>query len=80
MVEALTRKRLNVESYGTAVPYIRLQVRQLIEVCKVLDKYNIRYWVDEDALSLNGGPETTYVNLDRKTVIAVVQSLLSGID
>jgi hypothetical protein len=56
-----------------------LPLAQLDEVTKLLDKNEISYWVDEEALSLDGEPEVIWINLKRGSNAATVQSLLDSI-
>ena len=65
MSDTIIRKPLEVSTGGTAGPYIRVPFRQLAEICQLLDKHNIRYWVDEHVIALDGGPEIAVVNFGR---------------
>jgi hypothetical protein len=42
----------------------------------LLDANNIRYWVDEDAISVDGRPEVTVVNLGHGSDAGSVQKIL----
>ena len=53
-------------------------VDQLPEIREVLDKNDIRYWVDEDAISLNGQPAVSVINFGRGVDAAQVQKLLDA--
>ena len=44
----------------------------------LLDDAKISYWVDADAISLDGKPEITVVNLARDADPDAVQKLLDG--
>jgi hypothetical protein len=79
MTDAFTRKPMRVRNEGTAGPYIILPVSQLDEVRRLLESQHIRYWVGENAISINGGPETVIINLGREGNAAAVQALLDGV-
>jgi hypothetical protein len=76
MKDSTTKKPIRVSAYGDAVPFVEVTVSQLPEVQALLDKHHVRYWVDEDAISLNGEPEVTVINLSRGTDPAAVQRIL----
>ena len=63
MINAMTRKPLSVSTGGTAGPYIMLPYHQLDDLRRLLDEHAIRFWVEENVISLNGGPEVATVNL-----------------
>src|SRR4051794_35189820 len=65
MMNAITREPLKVLADGTAGPYIMLLFDQLGDVCRLLDDHVIRYSVEEEAISLDGGPETVVIDLAR---------------
>lgn len=66
MIDAMTRKPLQVLTDDIAGPYIVVPVSQLDELCELLDRHGIRYEVDENATALDGEPETTFgVRLSR---------------
>ena len=79
MTDITTKKPLRVSTDGTAGPYIMIPVVQLDEVRKLLDGRRIRYWVEENAISLNGSPEVTVINFGRGGDAAAVQALLDTI-
>jgi hypothetical protein len=78
MTDATTKKPLRVSNEGTAGPYIRLPFSQLDEVRRLLDSQRIRYWVEENVISFDGGPEIAVVNLGRGGDAAAVQAVLDG--
>ena len=63
MIETHTRRPIHVSTDGTARPYIMVPVDQLGFVRTLLDRHEIRYWVESDAISLNGKPEIGIINL-----------------
>jgi hypothetical protein len=80
MIDVTTKKPLRVSNEYPPAPYIRLPFSQLDEVRRLLDSRSIGYWVDENAISINGGPEMIVINLNRGTDVAGVQTLLNSIN
>jgi hypothetical protein len=78
MTDSSTKKPLRVSDGGTAGPYITVPVSQLAEVRRLLDANKVRYWVDEDAISLDGEPEATVINFGRDCDRAAVQRILDA--
>jgi len=79
MINAMTRKPLRVSTEGTAGPYIMLPYHQLDDLRRILDEHAIRFWVEENVISLNGGPEVATVNLGHGADGAAIQSILDGV-
>jgi hypothetical protein len=79
MIDATTKKPLNVSTDGTAGPYITLPVSQLTEVQQLLDSHGIRYWVEEDFLSFNGAPEEAVIDLGHGANAGSVQAILDSV-
>jgi hypothetical protein len=79
MTDTVTRKPIKVETHGGELGYIRIPLAQLDTVTAVLDANKVPYWVDEEALSMDGGPEITWINLDEDADLALVQRLLDRI-
>lgn len=78
MTDAITQKPLRVSTEGTAGPYLMVPVSQLDEVRRLLDSRHIRYWVEENAISLDGAPETAVINFGREGDAAAVQAVLDS--
>jgi hypothetical protein len=78
MIDVATRKPLRVLTEGTAGPYIRVSVDQLDELRRLLDAGGIRYWVEENVISINGGPEIGVVNLGRGADARAIQAVLDS--
>jgi hypothetical protein len=76
MIDTVTNKPLRVSTDGTAGPYIMVPLDQLDNVRRLLDARRIPYSVDEDAISLNGEPYVTVVDLGRAADAAAVQTIL----
>jgi hypothetical protein len=79
MTDATTQQRLHVSTDGTAGPYIMVPVSQLEEVKALLSRNRITYWVGENAISLNGKPETAVINLGRGANGGAVQKVLDSV-
>ncbi len=77
MTDAISHAPLKLSTDGTAGPYIVLPVIQLSDVCQLFDRNAIRYWVDENAISLDGVPETVVVNLGRGADVDAIQAILN---
>jgi hypothetical protein len=54
-------------------------VSQLDEVRRLLDSQRIRYWVEENAISLDATPEIAVINLGRGGDATAVQALLDSV-
>jgi hypothetical protein len=79
MIDAMTRKPLHVSTDGTAGPYIMVPVSQLADLRDILDKHRVRYFVEEDAISLDGEPEIAIVDLGHGANAAAVQAILDSV-
>ena len=79
MTNTVTRKPLQVRDGGTAGPYMSLPESQVAQVCAVLDANGFRYEVDEDAYSIDGQPEVTYISFAWNTDRSAVQRVLDAL-
>ena len=79
MIDTTTRTPLRVSTDGDAGPYIMVPVAQLEKVKALLDTHDVPYWVDEEAISLDGKPEITVINLRHRTDPERIQHLLNSI-
>lgn len=79
MTDATTQQRLRVSTDGTAGPYMMVPVSQLEEVKTLLNRHRLYFWVDENAISLNGTPEIAVINLGRGANAAAVQNILDSV-
>jgi hypothetical protein len=78
MIDQMTKDRLRVASDSVAGPYLMLPMSQLRHICDVLDRHAIRYWVDSDAISLDGKPAIIVINFGRTGDASRIQALLDG--
>lgn len=79
MIDVTKKKPLHVSTEYPLIPYIMLPASQVDEVRRLLDSRSVGYWVDAIAISFNGGPETTVINLNRGTDAAAVQAILDSV-
>ena len=78
MTDVTTKKPMRVSTQGTMGPYVWLPFSQLDDLRSLLDSRDVAYWVEENAISLNGGPEMIVVNLGRGGDAALVQAILDN--
>jgi hypothetical protein len=78
MIDAMTKKPLYVSTDGTAGPYIMVPVSQLADLRELLKKHHVSYSVEEDAISLDGGPETAVVDLGHGADFRAIQAILDS--
>ena len=79
MIDTTTRQPLHVSTDGNAGPYIVVPVTLLDKVTALIKAHKVPYWVDEEAISLDGKPEVAVINLGQRSKPAIVQSLLDSI-
>jgi hypothetical protein len=79
MTDTTTKKPLRVSTDGTTGPYIMVPVSQLDGVRRLLDSRGVRYWVEENAISLDEAPEIAVINLGRGGDAATVQAVLDSV-
>lgn len=79
MIDTTTDKPLYVSTDGDAMPYIMVPVEQLESVKALLNANKVLYWVDEEAISLDGKPEVAVINLVHGSDPRRVQNLLDSI-
>jgi hypothetical protein len=79
MIDTTTRQPLHVSTDGEAGPYIMVLVTQLDSVRALLDANQVSYWVDEEAISLDGKPEVAVINLGRRNNPVTIQRLLDNL-
>ncbi len=79
MIDTTTQKPISVLTGKKAGPHFMVRVKQLDQVRTLLDANNIFYWVAEQAISIDGKPEITYINFHRETHPDRVQQLLDSI-
>jgi len=78
MTDTTTRRPIRVSTDGRAGPYIMVPVELLEKVRKLLVENNIPHWVDHNAISVDGRPAVTVINLGQKADPSRVQDLLDA--
>jgi hypothetical protein len=76
MIDEMTRESLRVENDVIAGPYLMVTLPQLDAVRAVLDRHEVYYWVDADAISLDNEPPVTVINFGKGGDAARLQVLL----
>jgi hypothetical protein len=76
MIDQTTQKPFRVRSDEIAGPFLMLPLSQLAKVREVLDRHEIRYWVDSEAISLDGKPAKIVINFGRTGDAARIQAAL----
>lgn len=76
MIDTTTGERLMVSHEGDAGPYIIVPLDQLADVCRLLDDADVAYSVDEAAISVEGEPFMSVINLGRGDTAKSVQQIL----
>src|SRR5690349_5461393 len=80
MIDTSKGKRLVVSDDGAGGPYIKVPVNQLDEIRERLDRNGVDYWVDSMAISIDGRPARTVINLGLTGDAARVQAILDEVD
>ena len=78
MIDSQTRREIRVSIDGTSGPYIMVPVDRLSHIRERLDERNIPYWVDSDAISLDGKPAVAILNLRHSGDAKSVQAILDN--
>jgi len=76
MIDLQTQQEIRVSTDGNAGPYLMVPVVQLPQVLASLDLHKIRYWVDSNAVSLDGKPAIVVINFGRNGNAESVQNIL----
>lgn len=80
MIDVTTKEPLYVSDGGTAGPYIMVPLSQLDDLKRLLDANQVSYWVDNNAISLDGEPYIAFVNFGRDVDAGAVQAMLDGVN
>jgi hypothetical protein len=73
-------KPLRVASHAVAGPYFWVPYRQLDQLRSLFESHHVRYYVGENAISINGGPEYIQIWFGKDGDAARVQALLDAVD
>jgi hypothetical protein len=79
MIDEMTEERLRVSTDGIAGPYLMVPMGQLVRIRELLDRHAIRYWVESEAISLDGKPAIAVINFGRAGDRARIQALLDEV-
>jgi hypothetical protein len=79
MIDRATNEPLVVRTSQGEWPYLDVSVQQLDDLRRLLDDHGVRYFVHEDIISFNGGPEIATVNFGRKGDPQKVQTILDNV-
>jgi len=74
----MTQSPIKVKVSDGAGPTVIIPFSQLEDVRKQLDGHGFVYWVDEYAISWNGGPQTIKIWFSRKTDAQKIQAILDS--
>ncbi|HLY61940.1 MAG TPA: hypothetical protein VKV95_14435 [Terriglobia bacterium] len=80
MRDAYNDDCIKVNTDGDYGPYLVVDPSQVAEVRAVLDNAMIRYTLDSHAISLNGRPAITVLNLGNGVDVDEVQRVLDAAD
>ena len=78
MVDVTNKKPLRVSTDGTAGPYLMLPLDDVGRVKGLLDSHGIRYFVEENAVSLNGRPYVTLIDFGLRGDASSIQTILDS--
>ena len=78
MTDVTTHNPMRVSTLGGVGPNIRLPYSQLDDLKQILDSHGISYWVRENAISFDGGPEYVIVNFGRNGDANAIQAVLDS--
>ncbi len=76
MIDPTTKDRITVSTDGDAGPYVMVPLDQLNVVTALLRDKQVSFWVDSDAISLDGKPEIAIINFGRGANVVQIQQLL----
>jgi hypothetical protein len=79
MIDSVRKKPIRIEMGGNAPADFSLPFQQLDQVRALFDANNIKYWVDEEVLSIDDGPEIAFVTISRNSDPELAQQLLDGV-
>ncbi len=79
MTDAATKKVLRVSPARTGRALIDVSVQHLDELERLLKANGVYYWVHEQFISFDGGPEMAMVNLGPRPDVQAVQALLDSV-
>ncbi len=78
MSGSITQKPIRVSTDGTAGLSIMVPTDQLKRVHKLLEEYRVPFWVDHNAVSVDGAPALAVINIGPRTDPRQAQTLLDA--
>ncbi len=78
MTDTATGRPIQISTESPSGPYMTVSVEVLEKVRKFLVDNDVPHWVEHLAISVNGGPAETVINLGRKVDSRHVQELLNA--
>jgi hypothetical protein len=78
MTDSTTKTPIRVSNDVSTGPYIMLPKDQLDEVRRLLETNQIPFWVDHQAVSIDGKPAVVVINIGRRTNPQQVQAILDA--
>ena len=79
MIDTITQKPLRVLTYGDDGSDLVVSLDFLDKVELLLDTNGISYEVDDEVLSMDGGPEMAFIPINKKSDTVKVQELLDSV-
>ena len=76
MQDTTNGNSIYVSTDGDSVPYIMLPLSQLDAVKALLQHNAVDFWVDENAVAIDGEPYIVVINLSKSADVATVQAIL----
>jgi hypothetical protein len=76
MIDTFSGRSLRVSRDGLAGPYLILPYGQLSVVQEMLKRAGISFWVDENAISMSGGPVQSVINFSKHADADQIQRVL----
>lgn len=80
MIDSQTKRPLTIHVDGDAGPYIMVPIDQVKAVEDLLNSKQVSFWVERNAISLDGKPAVAVVNLGVGVDIKQVRHILDESD
>jgi hypothetical protein len=79
MTDLMKKRPIKITVSGEGYADFSLPVEQLDQVRALFDANNIRYWVGEEYLSIDDGPEIAFIEVSRNSDPKLAQRLLDSV-
>jgi hypothetical protein len=80
MNDMVSNRPFQVRNEGPAGPFLLASVDQLDALRQLFAERQVKYWVEENAISMDGGPFIAVVNFGRNADPAHIQELLDRVN